>query len=338
MAGLCWYQSFRRCHPAITCRQAEGLACARAKQTNHEVIEIFFEKLTSLFAKLNLTSRPDCIYNADETGISCVHKPAKVLAKKGSRSVWSLTSGERGRTHAVLACGSASGIVIPPMVIFPCVRLSQNMMTGAPPGTLFASSPKGWIDSDLFQKWFDHFTTHIPPARPILLIYDGHNSHISVALIEKAMSQDIHILVFPSHTTHLLQPLDVAVFKSLKVAFRRGCETFMKTNGPTRPITKHDICSILGQSWSQSVTPGNLIKGFESTGIMPLNCEKVLEKLPSPSPFLCSSPSTHRPSSTTARCSHCGAAKRISTLLSLPKFTATKGSSTVRPTYTTAGA
>ena len=68
---------------------------------------------------------------------------------------------------------------------------------------------------------------------------------------------------------------------------------------------------------------------------MPLICEKVLEKLPSPSPFLCSSPSTHRPSSTTARCSHCGAAKQISTLLSLLKFTATKGSSTVRSTYTT---
>ena len=43
------------------------------------------------------------IFNADETGISKVHEPRmKVLAKRGQKMVWSLTSGERGRVAKLL--------------------------------------------------------------------------------------------------------------------------------------------------------------------------------------------------------------------------------------------
>ena len=52
---------------------------------------------------------------------SIVHKPGKVDAQLGRKSVWSVTSAEKGKTHTVMACGSASGFVILPMIIFPRV-------------------------------------------------------------------------------------------------------------------------------------------------------------------------------------------------------------------------
>ena len=56
------------------------------------------------------------IFNIDETGVSVVHKLGKVVAEVGQR-VWSLTSVERGKTHTVVTCISASGFVLPPCLI-----------------------------------------------------------------------------------------------------------------------------------------------------------------------------------------------------------------------------
>jgi len=64
------------------------------------------------------------------------------------------------------------------------------------------------------------FITVIPPARPVLLIEDGHGSHILIELIELARVNNVY-LCLPAHTTHILQPLDIGVFKSFKTFFPR---------------------------------------------------------------------------------------------------------------------
>ena len=48
-------------------------------------------------------------YNCDETGISVVYKPGEVIAELGCRNVYEVTSAERGKTHTMLSCVSASG-------------------------------------------------------------------------------------------------------------------------------------------------------------------------------------------------------------------------------------
>ena len=72
------------------------------------IIDDFFAKLGSLYGRLNLIAKPMQIYNIDETGITVVHKPGKVFSELGRKHVYSLTSGERGKTHTVVVCTSAS--------------------------------------------------------------------------------------------------------------------------------------------------------------------------------------------------------------------------------------
>ena len=62
------------------------------------------------------------IYNCDETGVSVLHKPGKVVAEMGRHKVYAATSAEKGKTHTILTCVSASGHVLPPMMIFPCKK------------------------------------------------------------------------------------------------------------------------------------------------------------------------------------------------------------------------
>ena len=69
---------------------------------------------------------------------------------------------------------SASAYVLPPMMIYPHKQTSPaNFRKGAVAETLFANSTNGWINSDLFMKWFEFFLANIPPTRPVLLIMDG---------------------------------------------------------------------------------------------------------------------------------------------------------------------
>ena len=54
----------------------------------------------------------------------------------------------------VLACVNASGWSIPHMVIFKRSNLTEDLIKGEVPDTLYGLSKTGWMDGDLFTKWF----------------------------------------------------------------------------------------------------------------------------------------------------------------------------------------
>jgi len=83
------------------------------------------------------------IFNVDETGISIVHKPGRVVTKLGKKNVWGVTSAEKGKTHTIVTCVSASGYSLPPTIIFPRKRMSEKLQQGTFPGTLFECSDNG---------------------------------------------------------------------------------------------------------------------------------------------------------------------------------------------------
>ena len=49
-------------------------------------------------------------------------------------------------------------------------------MDGARAGSNVTCHPSGWIQTDIFTKWFDHFVHFIKLLEddPVLLIVDGH--------------------------------------------------------------------------------------------------------------------------------------------------------------------
>ena len=119
--------------------------------------------------------------------------------------------------------------------------------------------------------------------RPVLLIEDGHAFHISIELIELARANEIYMLCLPAHTTHVLQPLDVGVFKSFKTFFSKACHKYL-TKHPGRVITSDVIASLVGEVWPQSLTPLNIMGGFRKCGIYPLNPGAVTDRQVVPLP------------------------------------------------------
>lgn len=52
--------------------------------------------------------------------------------------------------------------------------------------------------------------------RPLLLIQDGHGSHLTPDLIDEARANKVEILCLPPHTTYVLQPLGKVIYGPLK--------------------------------------------------------------------------------------------------------------------------
>ena len=282
-AGRAWFDAFCRRHPKLSILSPLPLSYCRARCASMDTINDFFGKLGAIYGRLNLICKPMQIYNCDETGVSVVHKPGKVVAEMGCHKVYAVTSAEKGKTHTILTCVSASGHVLPPMMIFPRKQIPPaNFREGAIAQTLFSNSPSGWINDDLFLQWFKFFLTNIPPTRPVLLIMDGHGTHMSTELIELVRSNDVHLLCLPSHTTHILQPLDVGVFKSFKSNFSKTCSKYLAAH-PGRVITSDKLASLVAEAWPPSLSPLNIMSGFKKTGIYPINPSEVTDRQIAPS-------------------------------------------------------
>ena len=167
-------------------------------------------------------------------------------------------------------------------MIYPRKRaVPESMKIGAVPGTIFMTSNNGWITQEIYFEWFKFFIKCIPPPRPVLLIEDGHGSHITLDVIELARKNDIHLLCLPSHTSHILQLLDIGVFKSFKSGYSKACRKYIMEN-PGRVITSEVIASLVGETWAHSITPMNILSGFKKSGISPLNPSEVSDRMLTP--------------------------------------------------------
>ncbi|XP_069107321.1 uncharacterized protein [Argopecten irradians] len=136
--------------------------------------------------------------------------------------------------------------------------------TRIPEEWLFGTSPNGYMDGELFIKLLDHiFLPHAAKQRPILLIMDNHVSHISLEAIEKARANRVELLSLPPHTTHMLQPRDVALFRPLKKSVSDLSTTLGYAN-PNLIIGKGRFAQVLRSAIEQTFTPNKIKTAFRN--------------------------------------------------------------------------
>ena len=263
-----WWEAYRRRHPALTLRVPSSLSKARALASTRDVIDRYFDLLEETLFENELKDCPCQIFNMDESGMPLDPKSMKTIHVRGDPNSVTTTSGNKAQI-TVVACVSASGNYIPPMIIWDRKTLKQEWTTGEVAGTLYGMSSKGWMDMNLFEKWFTrHFLRYAPSVRPLLLLLDGHSSHYSPVAVKIAAEENIILFTLPPNTTHLSQPLDKGVFGPLKVAWRRVCHTYLSEN-PGVVITRRVFSQLLNSAWQDSMTSKNIIAGFRTTGVYP---------------------------------------------------------------------
>ena len=124
-----------------------------------------------------------------------------------------------------LQCICANGNVVPPAVLFPRVNFNPEHNVGFPDNFYFGFTKNGWIETSQFYAWLtNHFVKYIPPMHPIVMLLDGHSSHIDFYVVEFCAANGILLFCLPPHWSYALQPADRGVFGSFKSNFSKGSD------------------------------------------------------------------------------------------------------------------
>ena len=151
---------------------------------------------------------------------------AIVLAKKGSKSVHSIEPDQR-KHLSVLSCVNADGESIPNIYILKASYFLENYIARCEEGAVMEMQANAWMTRWLFESWISHFIECIRRGPRLdqtnrhLLILDGHNSYVTLEVVKISMEARLDIVSLPSHTSHVLQPLDVVCFAPFKTTFRK---------------------------------------------------------------------------------------------------------------------
>ena len=270
-ASTDWYYGFMNRHPELALKAPEGMSIARATAFNRTSVKAFFDLYTSAMEKYSFP--PDRIYNLDETSLSTVMKPVKVVCEKG-QPVASQISRERGVTMTFLGIINAAGHFIPPVFIIPRKRWNDAFMRGTLDGSKGLLQSTGWMNGECFLETLKHIKekTFCSPTNKILIIMDNAECHKSIYAIEYAQNNGICIVTLPPHTTDKMQPLDVSVYSSFKSCMRNIIHNYTLMN-PHTHISEHMLPEFASKAWVTACTPNNVLKGFASTGIWPINTD-----------------------------------------------------------------
>jgi hypothetical protein len=144
------------------------------------------------------------------------------------------------------------------------------------------SSPSGWTNNDIGLAWleqvFDRYTKDKAQPSYRLLILDGHGSHVIMDSIQYCDQRKILLAIFPPHSTHMLQPLDVCMFKPLSQAYPNELSAFLERSKELSPIKKGAFFPLFWKAWVSSFKENTIINSFKATSISPIEPDVILKK------------------------------------------------------------
>ena len=119
----------------------------------------------------SVRDKPCQVYNCDETGFQLDATRRKVIVPRGTKHAYRQAQG----TRDLITCLNAAGEDIPPFIIYKGGYPGGPYNKEGVPNALNGMSPAGYIDSELFRKWFvEHILKFSTQERPLLLIMDEH--------------------------------------------------------------------------------------------------------------------------------------------------------------------
>jgi len=276
--GRRWMQAFLRRNPELRTRKKKPIEMERFRTKAAEIKE-FYQRFSAPEIR-NIPAHR--IYNIDEGGLmEGLGVNGLVVGRAKGPPIPSKNPG-RGTWMTFVECCAANGHLLPPLVIFRGVTLQSSYFPTEAltefDGWKFTTSENGYTSNDHHLNWLKEI--FIPETRstdksPQLLLLDGHTSHVTDEFMWECFQNSISVMYFPSHCTHILQPLDVGCFSPLKAAYRLHAARLYQLSDAS-PFGKCGLLLCLQKAREIALTAKNIKAGFRGAGIFPLNAQKGL--------------------------------------------------------------
>ncbi|XP_076037195.1 uncharacterized protein LOC143022735 [Oratosquilla oratoria] len=227
---------------------------------------------------------PANIINYDETNLTDDPKGKLQIFRRGTKHAERIINTTKSSISLMFAV-TASGRSLIPYVVYNAEHIQKSWMEGGPVDVEYKSN-SGWFDANIFIDWFHKvilkYVRTLPSDEPKVLIGDNLASHINHKLVPLCEKHNIRMVFLTHNSTHLLQPLDVAIYGPLKKHWREVLTAWKLGAGAFHTTLPKWIFPSLLLQLLERVEPQweHLAKaGFKSCGIYPFNPEHVLAKV-----------------------------------------------------------
>lgn len=238
-AGKAWVTRFLwRHNTSLISKWTTGLDKERSRADSAFKYTLYFELLAKKIEQYSI--EPRHIYNMDEKGflIGILSKMKRVFSRQRYEEggIKQLIQDGNREWITTIASICADGTWLSPALIYQATtgKIQDSWLQDFNPylhKCFFASSSSGWTNDDLGYQWltqvFGRETEEKARRAYRLLILDGHGSYINMKFIDYCDSNRILLAIYPPHSTHTLQPLDVCLFRPLSQAYSTELSTFM---------------------------------------------------------------------------------------------------------------
>lgn len=268
-----------RRHPSLTQRISQNLTTTRAAVTETDLRGWFSRVHENLKKKGLLSIDPKQIFNLDESSFMMDPQDNTVITKKGAKSVYQIVSASEKACITTLITASASGEMAPPMILFDRKTTpKKNVLENIPKGWGVGHTESGWMSAEsfynyvknVFFKWLKE-TNH---PLPVVLYVDGHSSHCTLPLIKFCKDNQIELISLYPNATHVIQPLDVALFHPLKNSYAKEHRKY-KIENDVVDFKKWMFASVLKKALEAVDFSKTIQSGFRATGLYPFNPDAV---------------------------------------------------------------
>lgn len=279
--GRKWYYSFLKRNPEVSTRTAQNLTLSRASVTKEHLDHWFLEISTYLKEHKfdEVLNDPKRIFNGDESAFFLNPKGSKVLAQKGDKTVYQQVNSDEKECLTVLVTGNAAGDLAPPMILFRYERIPREISESIPGCWGIGKSETGWMTGETFYEYISNvFYPWLLKSGiefPIIIFLDGHASHLTLHLSKFCESKGIILIALFPNATHLIQPMDIAVFRTLKDGWKNKVQQWRLSNYDAPVLKKIHFSPLLAELLEERVTPSVLQSGFRKSGLFPWNPNAV---------------------------------------------------------------
>ena len=169
MPGYEFVRGFIKRHPRIVFRSANLIKRSRAKVSREEITQFITN-----FSKTAHGVPATNIFNYDETNFQDDPGKQKALFKKGVKYAEEIKNSTK-TSISVMFCGSASGQLLPPYVVYRGEHVMDTWRTRGPKGARFNAKKRGWFDSAMFKDCLDEVFIPALQKLPSKKVLTGDN-------------------------------------------------------------------------------------------------------------------------------------------------------------------
>jgi hypothetical protein len=273
--GQNWISRFIQRHPEIRSKVGKKIHGLRLQSTTPESLNRWFKHFNTVQERYSISW--EHIYNMDETGLAlgvCANQ--QVIGRVDTTQSYKATP-ENREWVSIIETISATGRRLQCLIIFKGNMLQSTWFTDPDtPNYSYTVSPNGWTSNTIGLAWLSQiFLPQTATNGYRLLLLDGHKSHATYEFMWQCHINQVVLVYLIPHSSHILQPLDLACFSLLKCRYRDEIANLARYDDASA-VKKSRFLKTYEKASNEALSTYYIRTAWNAAGIYPWDPRKVI--------------------------------------------------------------